>query len=183
MASYLGGASPVKGLRETQKAFSAMPEVMKENLVDEAIEPTVREVVRIARGKVQSSPSIRTRALLNAIGWTINRKKGIGKAGIQNVSTTVSSGSMGMTGKSTVRVKGIVVAGKGGSALHRLGARLIKPSRYAHLVEFGSRFMDAEPFMLPAVESQEQPYLDRAVRAGKKTEKDLAAIGGGSRFL
>jgi hypothetical protein len=37
--------------------------------------------------------------------------------------------------------------------------------------------MKAEPFMLPAAKSQEQPYLERASRAGKEVERDMAAIG------
>lgn len=37
--------------------------------------------------------------------------------------------------------------------------------------------MPAEPFMIPATESQKAPYLDRCKRSGKTIEQDAAAIG------
>jgi hypothetical protein len=170
-ASAIGNA--VKGLREAKEAFQRLPELMRDEL-NWATEVTLSETVRIAKGHIQSSPSIRTRSLLNAIAWTLNRKSGRGKAGVAAVTTTISNPTMGGIGKSTVKVKGILIPGKGGGAK---GGRLIKPSRYAHLVEKGTRRMKAEPFMVPAVESQEQPYLDRCLHAGKNVERDLANIG------
>ena len=56
-----------------------------------------------------------------------------------------------------------------------------KPSRYGHLVEFGTVQSEAQPFMLPSLEEQHGPYLQRAKAAGTTIERDMAAIG--QRFL
>lgn len=159
-----------------------MPVIMQEHLND-ATELTLREIVRLAKHRIQSSPSIRTRALFNSIGYTLNRKSGRGKAGVSSGTTTISNPTLGAVGKSTVKVKGILIPGRGGSALKSMGAKLIRPSRTAHLVEFGARHMPAEPFMIPATESQTQPYLERCRGAGKLMERDVAQIGGGGSGL
>lgn len=175
-------AGHIQGLREVKAAFQALPQIVREHLND-ATELTLRELVRHAKINLERSPSIRTRALLNNVGWTLNRKSGRGKAGVSSGSTTLSNSVMGGIGRSIVRVKGIVIAGRGGSALTSQGATLIRPSRYAHLVEFGTRHASAEPFMMPAAESQKQPYLERCRAQGPKIERDAARIGGGERLL
>lgn len=156
----------VQGLREAKAAFQAVPEVFRERLAD-ATETTVKEIARAAQARLLSSPSVQTRNLLNAVGWTMNRSNGRGKAGIQNVTTTLQVGNR------RIRVKGIVKAGAGGSASKAAGASIDRPARRAHYVEKGTRKMPAEPFMLPAAESQEQPYLSRTMAAGQLAERDL----------
>lgn len=160
----------IRGLREAKAAFQALPATMRAHL-NTATETTLSEIKRHAQGRIQASPSIQTRSLYNAIAFTLNKNNGRGKVGVSNGTTTIT------TGGRTFRIKGTLRAGAGGSALTSQGARLIRPSRYAHLVEFGSRNMRAEPFMIPAASSQEQPFLDRCRSAGKEVEKDLAAIG------
>jgi len=164
-------AGHIRGLREAKAAFQALPAAMRERTND-ATETTVREIARHAQSRILSNPSVQSRSLYKAIGWSLNKNNGRGRAGVANVTSTITLGS----GKK-FRVKGILVAGKGGSASTSQGAKLIRPSRYAHLVEFGTRRQQAEPFMMPAAKSQEQPYLQRIIRAGKDVEKDLAAIG------
>lgn len=165
-------AGRVQGLREAKAAFQAMPEVFRDRL-NWATEVTVREIARHAQSNLKASPSIRTRSLLDHIAWKINQKNGRGRVGVSSGSTVISA-PPGHVGKSTIRVKGIILAGKGGGAA---GGKRVMPSRYAGLVEKGTRHMPAEPFMLPAAESQEQPYLDRCRAAGRDAEKDLANIG------
>ena len=160
----------IQGLREAKAAFQALPVAMRGRILG-ATETTLSEIVRHARGRIQGNPSIRSRTLLNAIGYTLNKNNGRGRAGIQNVTTTIKVGTK------RVRVRGVVMAGSGGSALTSEGARLVKPTKYGPKVEFGTRFMKAEPFMIPAAKSQEQPYLDRVMRAGKQVERELASIG------
>lgn len=152
----------IQGLREAKAAFQALEPTFRENLAD-ATETTVREIARAAQNRLASSPSIRTRNLYNAVGWTMNRNNGRGRAGILSVTTSITVG-----GK-RVRVKGIVTSP---------GAKADHPSVRAHFVEFGTRYMRAEPFMLPAAEGQLEPYLSRVRAAGKKAENALAAIGG-----
>src|SRR3954471_3099512 len=99
----------VQGLREAKAAFQAVPEVFRNRLLA-ATETTLSEIVRAAKARVLASPSVRTRNLYNAIGYTITKTNGRGRAGIQNVTTTINVGGR------KVRVKGIVKAGAGGSA-------------------------------------------------------------------
>ena len=159
----------IKGMREAKAAFQALPEVVRDRMLD-ATETTVREIVRFAKGRLESSPSIRTRALYNHITWSVNKKNGRGRAGVATGTTTFTS-LPGVTKK--VRIKGIVTA----NSRAKKGYTVVQPRRYAHLVEFGSRHAPAEPFMVPAAESQQQPYLDRCRAAGKHVETDLANIG------
>jgi HK97 gp10 family phage protein len=59
-----------------------------------------------------------------------------------------------------------------GSAM--LGDRLDTPSKRAHFIEFGTRHMPAEPFMIPAADAQKGPYLDRCTHAAALAERDLS---------
>jgi hypothetical protein len=163
----------VQGLREAKAAFQALPEAVRDRMLW-ATELTVREIARHAKAYLESSPSIRTRALYNHVAWSINKKNGRGKAGVTS-GTSSANARPGV--RKNVKVKGIVIPGKGGSALTSEGAKLIRPTRYAHLIELGTKKFQAEPFMVPATESQKDPYLDRCRTAGKEVEKDLAAIG------
>lgn len=128
-------AAHIKGLKEAKAAFQAVPEVFRERLGD-ATETTVREIGRGAQGRLAASPSIRTRALYNAVAWSYSRKTGRGRVGIQ---------------------------------------RGTEAARRAHFIEFGTVNMDAEPFMIPAAETETQPFLSRVKAAGRDAERDLAA--------
>jgi HK97 gp10 family phage protein len=153
----------IKGLIEARAAFQRLSEVFRERLAD-ASATTASEIARGARARLLSSPSIRTRSLYNAVTFTSSRRTGWAKAGIAPGSTSIGG----------VRVKGLVTTGKGGSASHAAGASIDIPSKRAHFVEFGTRHMPAEPFMIPSAEAQKLPYLDRCSRAGKLAEQDLS---------
>jgi hypothetical protein len=159
-------ARHVKGLREAKAAFNALPAIVRENMLA-ATETTVREIARGAQARLQSSPSIRTRALYNHVAWKVTKSNGRGRVGIADGVVTVAEGS-----QKSLKVRDIIA--------HR-GGRLIsvRPVRYAHLVEHGRRGVPAEPFMLPAAEAQKQPYLERCRAAGRGIEKDVATIGQG----
>ena len=160
----------IRGLREAKAAFQALPAITRGHL-NTATETTLSEIVRHAKARIQSSPSVRTRSLLNSVAFTLNKNNGRGRVGVSDGSSTISFGG------TRFRIKGTLRMGSGGSASTSQGAKLIRPSRYAHLIEFGSRKQRAEPFMMPAAKSQEGPYLDRCKRAGTDVEKDIAAIG------
>ena len=162
----------IQGLREAKAAFQALPEIVRTRLLV-ATEKTLQEIVRHAQMRIAASPSIRTRALFNSIAYTLNKKSGRGKAGVANVTTTTTMMRKGRK----INVKGIVIAGRGGSALKSQGARVVRPARYAHLVERGTRHMKAEPFMIPSAESQKDAYLRRCVEERPRIEQDVAAIG------
>lgn len=163
-------AEMIRGMRECRAAFKALPEIAREHFL-EAARVTASEIARHAQAKLLSSPSVQTRALHDHVMSKVIKQSGRAIAGVSAGTTTFR------VGKRRIRVKGIITAGKGGSALKSEGARIDKPSKRAHFVEFGSRRQPAEPFMIPAAESQEGPYLSRVQAAGRLIERDVANIG------
>ena len=163
-------AGHVQGLREAKATFQALPDVVRARMLI-ATETTLQNIVHHAQMRLAASPSIRTRALFNHVAYRLNKKSGWGKAGVASGSTLIGGR----------RVKGIIVSGRGGSALRSQGAKVIRPSRYAHLVERGTRHFPAEPFMRPAAMSQKDGHIQRCREAGTGIERDMAAIG--QRYL
>lgn len=163
-------AAHMAGLREAKAAFQRLPEVTRDRL-NGATVTSVQEIARLARINLERSPSIQTRALYDHVGWSMNWKAGRGSAGIKRATTTL------LVGGRKVRVKGIIRAGAGGGAA---GGTKDQPSRRAHFIEFGAAHHSAEPFMLPATETERPHYLDRCVRAGKDIERDLTVGTGGA---
>lgn len=165
-----GLAGKIAGLRAAKAAFQALPEIVRDAMLD-AVRTTASEIARNAQARLLASPSIDTRALYNSVAWSVTKTNGRGRVGVTAGSSRVSSGGR------TRRIKGVLIAGKGGSALTSQGAKLKRPTTYAHLVEFGSRSMPAEPFMKPAAKAEESAFVSRCQSAGKGIEKNVAAIG------
>lgn len=165
-------ARHVQGLRALKAKFQAFPEIVREHL-NIANELTVKEIKRQAQARLEASPSIRTRALYNAVDYRVTKSNGTARVGVTSGSTVLNVGG------TRVRVKGVIVSGRGGSALTSQGAMLIRPSRYAHLVEFGASHMPAEPFMLPAAESQRGAYVERVKAAKAGIVRDVSNVGAG----
>jgi hypothetical protein len=168
----------VEGLREAKAKFAALPPFMQQKRID-VNSATAAAVALGAKQNLIASPSIRTRSLYNHVNWKITKTSGVALVGVTSGSTvqrmTVRVGNAAVL--KNVRVKGIVIAGRGGSALTSQGARLIRPSRYAHLIEFGWSKAPAEPFMIPATARQKEPHLQRWRAAGKQLERDMAGVG------
>lgn len=164
----------LRGLRETKSAFQALPAIAREHLLERAVRPTVSEIVRGAKQRLQASPSIQTRALYNHVVGTVNKKSGRGRVGVSAGSTVIRNPNLGGVGRNTIKIKGLIV-----EDLHRR-TRIDKPSKRAHFIEFGTRDMPAEPFMIPATEAQQQPFLSRCKGTGRLIEQDTAKIGGGA---
>lgn len=163
----------IQGLKEAKARFAALPPIMQQKRLD-VNAATAQAVVLGAKQNLISSPSVDTRSLLDHVKWKINKNSGIATVGVSSGSTTVNV-RPGV--RKNVRVKGILIAGRGGSALKSKGAKLIRPSRYAHLVEFGTVDFEAEPFMKPATAAQTQPHLQRWRAAGRQLEREVAMTG------
>lgn len=162
-------ASPIVGLDKLRAVFQKLPEVVRDRL-NEATVDTLQQGVRIAQSTLERSPSIQTRTLYNNVGWAMNNKAGRGSFGIKAATFTVKTQAnwgAGEIGGRKIRVRGTVV-----------GNKVIRTTRYAHLVEFGSVHMKAEPFMIPAAEKVRGDYLVRCIKAGKDIERDASKIGG-----
>lgn len=168
----------IEGMRELRAKFAALPPFMQQKRLD-VNAATAAAVAVGARQRVIASPSIQTRSLLNHIKWKITKTNGVAVVGVTSGSTVVNA-RPGV--RRNVRVKGVLVRGRGGSALTSDGAKMIRPSRYAHLIEFGRAKASAEPFMMPATQAQKEPHLQRWRAAGKQLERDMAGMGGGTAF-
>jgi HK97 gp10 family phage protein len=132
-------AGDITGMNELRAAFKRLPDVVRDRL-NEATDTTAREIVRNAKSRIQSSPSIVTRELFNSVDLSLSRANGRALVGI----------------------------------------RANSPARKrAHFVEFGTSHSSAEPFMIPSVEAERVPYLQRCRVAGRHIERDMTA----GRFL
>lgn len=162
----------VEGMREAKAKFQALPPFMQQQRIN-VNSATAAAVVLGAKQRLLASPAIRTRNLFNHVTWKINTSSGIAVAGVSSGSTVVNA-RPGV--RKNVRVKGIVIAGRGGSAQTSMGARIDRPSRRAHLIEFGWAKAPAEPFMIPSADAQKEPHLQRWRAAGRQLEREMAGV-------
>lgn len=171
-AAAIGGY--VQGLRGAKARFAALPKIVQDAR-NEVNEFTAKGVVNQARLRLAASPSIGTRSLYNAVEYRVTKSNGTARVGVTNGQTTMT-----VAGR-TLKVKGIVVAGTGGSALASQGARVIRPAFYAWFVERGTARMKAEPFMGPAAAVMREGQIRRWHLAGSSIERKMAgpSPGGG----
>lgn len=139
-----------------KRAFKTVPDEIRGRAAD-ATEATVYAVERRAQQNVR----VDTGTLRSHIGSAFSKRTGFGRVGIKS-------------GR-------VALAGRGGSARTSQGARLLEPKKYAHLVEFGTSTVSAQPFMLPAAEAERVPYGARMRQAGQAAERALTNIG--ARYL
>lgn len=147
---------PTRQVTAMKRAFRQAPDTFKQQC-NEATEATVYAVERRAQQNVPAD----TGTLRQHIASSFSKRTGFGKVGIK-------------PGR-------VAIAGRGGSALTRHGARVLEPKKYAHFVEFGTSNMAAQPFMLPAAEGERSAYAQRLKNAGRAAERELSGLGG--RFL
>ncbi|HYB94368.1 MAG TPA: hypothetical protein VEC39_05315 [Vicinamibacterales bacterium] len=162
----------VEGLREAKQRFQALPPFMQQKRID-VNSATAAAVALGAKQRLVASPAIRTRRLHDHVKWKITKTSGVAIVGVSSGSTIVNV-RPGV--RKNVRIKGIAIAGRGGSALTSQGARFDRPSRRAHLIEFGWSKAPAEPFMIPATDAQKEPHLQRWRAAGRQLERDIAGL-------
>jgi hypothetical protein len=174
----------IEGMREVKAKFQALPPFMQQKRLN-VNSATAAAVALGAQQRIIASPSIRTRSLLNHVRWKVTKTNGTAIVGVTSGSTVVSvqqGRGPALMRRKNVRIKGIVIAGRGGSALTSQGARVIRPSRYAHLIEFGWSKAPAEPFMIPSTMAQREPHLQRWRAAGRDLEREMAGAIPGSFY-
>jgi HK97 gp10 family phage protein len=150
----------IRGLYEAIAAFAALPQAYREEL-NAATAATTKAIEAGAKARIVASPSIRTRALLTHIVSQMNAATGRGRIGIADGGVTY-----------TVERRATRKGGKPHLAIHRA-----VPSKYAHFVEFGTKHMPAEPFMIPAARSQQAPYVERCKAAVARANERLKVTG------
>lgn len=121
------------------------------DITKEALVDAAEETAEQVRAGAVRRVPVRFGFLRDHIEKKVNRKTGVARVGVTKGTATTPDG------------------------------KTVEPSRYSHLVEFGSVNGSAQPFMIPAAEAEREPYLNRVRKAGKEIERDTAAIG--LRFL
>jgi hypothetical protein len=168
----------VGGLRAAVKAFKALPDA-SQRLLNRATDETSRAVLLKARSRVpvrrgKGFLGYNGGALRAALDASMSQKTGIGLVGLTRATRWV-----GTVGKKRNAGSTIYLAGKTGSAA---GGRVIVPSKYGHLVEFGHggpKAAPAHPFMIPSAESERANYLDRCRQMGRELEQQFDISAGG----
>lgn len=128
-----------------------------------------------ARATFKALPAVVREHLLDARAKTAFAIVQRAKANLRKSPSIRTGALLEHVDYKVTKSSGRVVAGV------RTGAGTVQPSRYDHMIEFGTRHSQAEPFMLPAAEAEAPNYLTRCKATGKDIEKDMAALGG--RFL
>lgn len=158
--------STIQGVTQAKAIFAALPAIAKKRFLAGTAQ-TVEAIGERARANLLRSPSVRTRALYNAITWTVSKTSGFGRVGVARTTTAVGSLAL----RKTIRVRGTIIS------VMRNGRRtieVVQPSKYAHLVERGTIHMRAEPFMTPAAEQEKPRHLQRCYEAGIAIERDAS---------
>ena len=167
----------VKGLAQARMQFQRLPQVTRTHL-NEATEATATRILAGARQRV--APHRRFGFLERYLAQTMNERTGEARVGLPRRAAVIPAGAL-----PTARITK-VIRRKGASTFDVYGegsarsARVIYPSRYAHLVEFGhargrgTSSAPAYPFMIPSAEASRSYYLQACHEAGRRTERDFS---------
>lgn len=123
----------VRGLDEVEEVLDQLPDRVSRNVLTASLRLGARVIAKAAAENLRASPSVDSGLLSVSITSRARRKSKGGRAVV----------SVGAARKAVqVRRKG------------RAESVKAVPSRYAHLVEFGTKNMPAEPFMRPALDEK-----------------------------
>lgn len=145
--------STIIGARELEDALKKLPERLAKTVVQGGMRAGGTVIAKRAKQNLEANGSVDSRALLTKVG--VRSSKGKARVGI-------------LTGEVTVTRKG------------RSKPEVVAPARYAHLVEFGSRAIPAEPFMRPAAdEGAEEAVRKIGEVMARGVEREARAIASG----
>lgn len=126
----------VIGAAELSKLLTELPEKVEGKVVLASLRSGARIISAEARRKLRANPSIDSGALEKRVSTRTRKRRSDRKSAPKVVSVGVSRGA------------DVVVLKRGGKS------RKVTPARYAHLVEFGTQNMRAEPFLRPALDEK-----------------------------
>lgn len=129
-------------------------QALPENTREALLVATEETVGAVKLGAVQRVP-VWLGVLRNHIGTTFSKRSGFGKVGLVSETVTIADGQ-----------------GE---------PRTVNAAKYGPLVEHGTSRTEAQPFMLPAAESQRVAYAQRLKAAGRRLEQRYG--NGGGRLL
>jgi HK97 gp10 family phage protein len=127
----------VDGLRELGQQFKKLDAGMQKKAAPRATAAGAQVIKKRARRKIQTNPSIDTGSLLNAV-----------------IVKKVPKSEAQLTSEHIVTVRGR------GKKPKKEGKRPQAIAPHAHLVEFGTVHMPAEPFLRPAIEEGKGEAVD-----------------------
>jgi hypothetical protein len=152
----------IEGLKAARAAFKQLSEKLQVELGTAAL-TTARATMARAGAKVpvrhDAIPGYSGGALRDAISAKLDARTGEAKCGLM--------------------FKRIAIAGTGGSALKSKGARLIQPTKYGHLVEFGfhhyrAGWIAGTSFMISSAEEERSNYVALCSKVGKDVSQQLS---------
>jgi HK97 gp10 family phage protein len=139
----------VDGLRELQRALAALPKELQRTSETTALREGMKPVLKTARAIAPKDSGL----LKKAIGLTVRKGK---------------NGMTSRVGARTGFRQQVTRKGKTVTA---------DPSKYSHLVEYGTSHSAAKPFIRPAVESNESAITEGLANGYEKgMEKALAKV-------
>jgi hypothetical protein len=168
----------VKGLTDAQRTFRALPEDIR-GAMNTATENAAVRVLAGARQRV--APHRRYGFLERYLGLSMNEKTGTAKVGLPAkirlvIAKGARPGAAFGTGRSVKAGKTrFTVMGPASSG----GTIIVRPSKYAHLVEFGHKrgrghgSSSPSPFMVPSAEAERGSYVAGCKSEMEKLTRDL----------
>jgi len=160
----------VIGADAIENLLKQLPERVARNVTTNALRAGARVIQRAAIDKLRANPSVDTGTLLKAVA--IKTAPKFKKASASKYSRNVADGTLVTVGIKRIAVSA-VPKGK-----HK--AQKKSPNRYAHIVEFGSEKMAAEPFMRPAVDGQGSAAVSAIIQAaGRALKRETGKLAAG----
>ena len=152
----------ITGTRELQRALSRLPDELQRGAESAALRGGAKPITTAAKAKAPVGTGVHAGLLKKSIGANVKKVKGVTTARVG-----ARKGWRVKVGEKTT-TSGFLIKKTKTKAVYK------DPSKYSHLVEFGTSHSAAQPFIRPAVESTTsqvvggmaqgyEKYLGRAV--------------------
>ncbi len=135
----------VIGAKEIENLLKKLPENVAKNVTLGSLRQGAAIIAKEARARVRNSPSVDTGMLAKSITTRTRKARSDVKSSPKVVGVRQIKARLVRKGKRK--------------------AQFVNPNRYAHLVEFGSENMAAEPFMRPALDNKGREAIAKIMEA------------------
>ena len=151
----------VIGAKELAKLLGDLPLKVESKVVLAGLRAGARSITADARRRLKASPSIDSGALEKRVSARTRKARSDRKSAPKVVSIGITRGT-------------VMVVRKGARK-----AEKATPSRYAHLVEFGTENMPAEPFLRPALDEKGAEAIAKTIEfMGRGIEREARKLAG-----
>lgn len=153
-------AETVHGVEQLVGLLNDLPAAVEKRVLSTALRAGARVVLRAARARILSNPSVDTRSLYGALGIVERKKSTAG-------GVVVSLGARRNYRRQVVR--------RG-----RKKPSVAIPAMYLHFLEFGTRKMPAEPILRPAIDETGEQVLSAIIAAaGRGIDREIGKLAAG----